>query len=175
MSRLDGLNERYLYDRLRRLEIDLNELKTRQPTSGRSGVLSYLTQSGGDWDFTKDLASPSIYYGNTINIIVTFTSDESQKHPIINPFIVMEFAPKGSNNFSEAEFNGEKNGYFWSSGSNQIVAYDTLSETDDYIESDYKIKWLMSISFFGEMRMRAKVIAKGTSSGSLNVETEIYG
>lgn len=169
MSRIDGLLEATLMRALHTLRIDFDEIKNRQPTSGKSGVLAYLSQSLSTYDYEATLTSPATNYGLSATFELTFTGDGSQKHPIVNPFLDMLVSSSIQPTPSRPMYNAAAGWLQWSDGTNLLTVYGYLISDKSKLTSQLESKWVTYISYYGSVNFKAKAFTKGTSRGSVSL------
>lgn len=168
MSRLPSLLENQLFERLRVLKIDFDELKNRQPTSGKSGVLAYLSQTNNTWDYTENIASPSTTYGYSAGFTITYTGDGSQQYPIVNPFADLLFSSSIDPTPRRVAYNA--NGFLqWSDGTNGAVVNTFLRLDSTTVNNQLVTKWTIDFSYYGTMTYYLKAYTRGSSRGSITV------
>ncbi len=168
MSRLPSLLENQLFEQLRILGIDFTELKNRQPTSGKSGVLAYLSQTNTTWDYNEAIASPSTTYGYSAGFTITYTGDGSQQYPIVNPFADLMFSSSLSPTPSRATY-GVDGLLRWTDGTNYIVVDNFLLYDKTTVSSQLVTKWRIDFSYFGSVTYYLKAYTRGSSRGSISV------
>ena len=83
-QRIQQIPSNRLVSTLKQLQRNQDKLKTAQFTSGRSGLINYLTQTTSTWDSTGS-ASHTAFAPNII-FTLTYTSDGSQPYPIALPY-----------------------------------------------------------------------------------------
>lgn len=167
-ERLDYLLENQLFTRLRILLADFLELKNRQPTSGKSGVLAYKTANANQWDLTEAIASPATNYGYSATFILEFTGDGSQNYPIVNPFADLMFSSSIDPTPRRATYRA--NGFLmWDDGTNSVTVNYYLRFDKNTVGLPLKTRWSISFSYYGSMTYYIKGYTLGTSRGSLLV------
>lgn len=170
MSRLSLQVINQLAETLRILILDFNELKNRQPTSGRSGVLGYLSQTLNEWDLVETVSSPSPSFGYGATFEITFEGDGSQRYPIINPFAEVLLSSDIDKIPRKAEYNPANGFLSWSDGTNGVTFSGFLEADTDNKSSVYKYKWVIYMSYFGSnITYRLKAFTRGTSRGTITV------
>lgn len=169
MSRLSLTLINQLFETLRQLHIDFNEIKNRQPTSGRSGVLGYLSQTNNTWDKTEAIASPSTSFGYSAEFEITFTADGSQKYPIMNPFVDIYFTSALDPVPRKATYNPYSGFLNWTDGTNGATFNAYLEGVSTNAASQTTYKWRVSFSYFGSMTYYLKAFTRGSSRGTINV------
>lgn len=169
MSRLSLSLISQLFTTLRQVQLDFNEIKNRQPTSGRSGVLGYLSQTNNTWDKTEALASPSTTFGYSAEFEITFVADGSQKYPIINPFADIYFTSAIDPVPRKATYNPYSGFLNWTDGTNGVTFNAYLDGLSTNAASQNTYKWRVSFSYFGSMTYYLKAFTRGTSRGTINV------
>lgn len=168
MSRLPSLLENQLFEQLRILGIDFTELKNRQPTSGKSGVLAYLSQTNNTWDLSEAIASPSTTYGYSAGFTITYTGDGSQQYPIVNPFADLMFSSSISPTPSRATYNAA--GWLqWSDGTNSVVVSSFLRFGGATPGSQLVAGWAIDFMYYGSLTYYLKAYTRGSSRGSIGV------
>lgn len=168
MSRLPSLLENQLFEQLRILDIDFTELKNRQPTSGKSGVLAYLSQTNNTWDLSEAIASPSTTYGYSAGFTITYTGDGSQQYPIVNPFADLMFSSSISPTPSRATYNAA--GLLqWSDGTNGVVVNSFLRFDNTTLSNQLVTKWTIDFTYYGSLTYYLKAYTRGSSRGSIGV------
>lgn len=170
MSRLSLALTNQLQETLRQLQIDFNEIKNRQPTSGKSGVLGYTSQTNNAWDASGALQSPAPNYGLSIGFLITYTADGSQPYPIVNPFADLQFRSASDPTWRTMEYNA--GGWLsWTDNNGaSATASPYLREEEGYEGNQLVTKWITYISYFGTLEYRLKAFTRGSSRGNIEVE-----
>lgn len=167
MSRLNGLLERTLTETLRILRMDFNEFKNRQRTSGRTGVLGYLSQTSSTWDYNQTLNSPpvgGIPSGSYAVFEGQFVGDGSQRWPIVTPYfeITVNDQPLYRNGNGQLAWDD-------GSGNNFLVVDDEGRRDPTTVTSPNTTKWAYTFSYFGTMTVKIKLRTVGTSRGTVTL------
>lgn len=167
MNRLNTLLERTLTETLRILRMDFNEFKNRQRTSGRTGVLGYLSQSNNAWDYDQVLSSPpqgGIMYGQYAVFEGQFVGDGSQKWPIVTPYfeILVNGQTLTRNGNGQLQYSGN--------GGNDVVVVDDEGVRDPTtVTNPTTTKWRYAFSYFGTVHVQMKLRTVGTSRGTITL------
>lgn len=172
MSRLSLALINQLTETLRQLQIDFNEIKNRQPTSGRSGVLGYTSQTNNTWDASGVLQSPSSNQGLSIGFIITFTADGSQPYPIINPFADLQFRSASHPTWETMEYNNAGWLQWTDNNGNSATANAYLTENVGFEGNPLVYQWRIYVGYFGRVEYRLKAFTRGTSRGNITVEID---
>lgn len=159
-----------LFTTLRQVQLDFNEIKNRQPTSGRSGILGYLSQTLSEWDLIETVSSPSPSFGYSATFEITFTADGSQRYPIINPFADVLLSSPLDPTPRKAQYNPSNGFLSWTDGTNGVTFSGFLQADPSNKSSLYTYKWTIYMSYFGSnITYRLKAFTRGTSRGTLQV------
>ena len=169
MSRLSLSLINQLFETLRVLQLDFNEIKNRQPTSGRSGVLGYLSKTNNTWDLTQAIASPSTSFGYSASFEITFIADGSQKYPIMNPFVDIYFTSAIDPTPRKATYDPNSGFLRWSDGTNGVIFNGYLQPVAANMASQTTYKWTVDFSYFGSMTYFLKAFTRGSSRGTISV------
>jgi hypothetical protein len=169
MSRLSLALINQLFETLRILLLDFNEIKNRQPTSGRSGVLGYLSQTNDTWDKTETLSSPALNYGLSAEFEITYVADGSQNYPIVNPFAEVLFSSAIQPTPTKAEYHPQSGFLQWTDGTNSAQFNAFLDPVTGNAASANTYKWRVSFSYFGTITYFLKAFTRGTSRGTITV------
>lgn len=170
MSRLSLALINQLTETLRQLQIDFNEIKNRQPTSGKSGVLGYTSQTDNEWDKSGTLTSPAPNMGLSIGFEITYTADGSQPYPIVNPFADLQFRSASHPTWETMEYN-EVGWLQWTDGNgNSATANAYLTENEGFEGNQLVYQWRIYVGYFGSLEYRLKAFTRGSSRGSITVE-----
>lgn len=163
MNRLSALLEQQLTTTLRILKLDFNELKNRQRTSGRTGVLGYLSETADTWDYNQNIASPATNNGLYAVFEATFVGDGTQKWPIVTPYFeilvngqTLARNPNGQLQYSDV-------------GNNALIVDDEGVRDPTTVTNQTTTKWRYSFSYFGSMNVKIKLRTVGTSRGTITL------
>lgn len=170
MSRLSLALINQLNETLRQLQIDFNEIKNRQPTSGKSGVLGYTSQTNNTWDKSGTLQSPEPNFGLSIGFEITYTADGSQPYPIVNPFADLQFRSASDPTWRTMEYNAAGWLSWTDNNGASATATNYLREVEGFEGNQLVTKWTMYISYFGSLEYRLKAFTRGSSRGNIAVE-----
>lgn len=169
MNRSDLLIDNTLFTELHALERDLHAFTTEQPTSGRSGVSSYLTETTDTWDLIEtvgDDALPSTIVG--VEFQVTYTASGVQPYPNINIGAVLTV--NGTTSADVPQYIG--NGFVvWLDGTNdREVRITGWAERDEsLLSSATQYRWTFSMNCRRQVTLYFKARAAGSTPGTLSV------
>lgn len=194
MSRLAAMQAAGYTERLRSLQATLLELKTTpQPTSNRSGVLTYQVPVSDDWqtvEWTDHLnvvrttnevtlePMPNDYSFSRADIEYTYTP-EKQSNPIIYPFLHLEidgvewtpfYSPSLGMGFAASAVNSSISAYFES--------FQQLDLTD-YSLANPEYKWLINTNYGTKTsshrpKLKAKFRLRSTDRGAVSIKIKSY-
>lgn len=168
MTRLDRLSENTLYEELRQLQVDFRELKYTQPTSGKSGVRTYESETGRTWDYDGTIPNGSR------EITVTFTGNGSQTQPIVNGYMFMYMGMINQEAWSFPQYSSIQGGLYYEDSDGAAVTVRKLMEIDESLAGDpLKTRWKTLILNTGNIcRIRLKVRVRGTCAGYIEVNVK---
>lgn len=165
MDRTHRLEENRLVYRVKTLLRNLEELKKRQRSSGRSGLQSYFSQSVSQWDATGSITN------GTRNITITFTGDGTQSFPISTPYV--DIFANGTDEAHRVPLDGT---LLNTGGGNtaRLIAVDSWSDQlisdDTTVLTDVNVtRWKMRLSVNGTVTYYIKAYVAGTSLGTVSV------
>lgn len=157
-SRIDNLPENQVITQLLEARKNLDELKNRQYTSGRSGVLGYLSQTSNTWDWEGTVTTGEEGWD------IVFTGDGSQRYPIVEVFAdVFHTVPNVEINRISSAYNT------YTSGANTIVTNNFFVKSTSVITSLYDHKWTLILDVTGSLPLYIKVHVIGSSPGTITV------
>ena len=142
------------------LQSEMNEFRTRQPISGRSGVFAYLTQNASTWDLTGTIGADTDTSARTTNFTAKFTGDGTQSPVIANlSFVVwvqmgtstMQQLTAVNNSFQDGRGRDANLNY------NSVVELQTTYTQTFYLITDRKVNYFI------------KAYAAGSSAGTVTV------
>lgn len=174
--RIRNLPQNRLVSTLKDIELGHDQLKTAQYTSGQSGLLDYLIQTGNTWDSTGT-AIHTLYIPNII-FTVTYTSDGSQPYPIVVPY-----ADLFINTVDEAHRLSVVQWYLTIGG--QAIFLGEAADSGDYVNflavnpayalnsSTYQWTAEVTTEITTSFTYYFKAYARGTSPGTLSVATVV--
>jgi hypothetical protein len=161
VNRPDELAENAAWKFVADLELDVNEYKGRQRTSGRSGVLSYQTANDVEWDLEGTVGFDADVSSHTTNFTVTFTGDGSQA-PVIANLSFVVYVQMGSS--PVVQLTALDNLYQDGSGRDANLNYNVLQQINQttYVQTFYLLTD-KEVNYF------IKAYAVGSSRGTLTV------
>lgn len=192
MSRLDERQSQYLMNWVQRLEQQLLELKTTpQPTSNRSGVLTYQVPELEDWQEvewvdhngattrTNALQLPptlNAMTGNLLELEYSYTPSK-QNAPIIYPFIELSidgaewrpfYSPSLGMGFRSV-----------ASKSNAVLYMSNVAELTDYAAGKLLYKWRASANYTTNSSdhsptLNVRFRLRSTDRGEVSVKIKSY-
>lgn len=152
--RLDQLSENQLVATITGLQRELEELKSRQRASGRSGVLSYTAQQAGAFDLRQTVT-------DTIVLLAVTFSAGSDAYPIASPYLDLTV-----DGLRLDGANGEA-----INGSNFALLQRPFLEFDkSTLPSASVLRWFVEFSVNGTMTYTAKAFARASCAGTVAVE-----
>lgn len=167
MSRSEMLAEHVLIREIHDLERHLREFAGNQPSSGRSGVRSYVAQTEQEWDQDFSIGSDSdVGVTNFVQFDVTFTGDGSQRFPVENVFADLRVNGTGGGSRPTLGPDGV---FRWSDGSRSVQVVSWAVRDKALLTSDLQHRWRFSLQTLKEVRLRFKATVAGSSPGTLSV------
>jgi hypothetical protein len=158
MSRIDNLASNGLIDAITTLKTEMDEFKTAQLTSGRAGILSYISQSANTWDYTGTVGSDAGGTATTNSTYsINFTADGSQSPVIAN----LSFAIFVNGTDTAHQLTPQVNAYNDGSGRTAILSYGSLSETQLAYTQTFSLLTQKAITVY------VKAYAVGSSKGTV--------
>ena len=192
MSRLSEMQEMEITRRIQRLEAKLIELKTTpQPTSNRSGVLTYQVPESDGWQtvewtdhndnvtFTNAMTLPPLpkdYQLNNIEVTALYTP-HNQDNPIVYPYLSLsidgaEWSPYYSPSLGL--------GFKVSSGQSSVSLFINYNRDDtDYSVAKPTYKFYTSADYGTSSNshspvLRVKFRLRSTDKGTISVKVKTY-
>lgn len=160
MNRPDNLAENGLYKMVTDLRSDLDEFKSRQRTSGQSGVLGYFTENPVTWDLTGIIGADADTSARTTDFTVQFAGDGTQT-PVIANLSFVVWVQMGSS--AMQQLTAANNFYQDGSGRDANLTYDTLVELQTTYTQTFYLLTDKKVNYF------VKAYAVGSSRGTLTV------
>lgn len=164
MSRIDGLLENKLVETVADLVRDFTELKNRQLTSGKSGVLGYVSENVGiAWDYDQTIVTSG---GSAVSakFELTFVRTDPQDYPIVRPFITLYVngAPVTRN------ANGQ---LLYDDGTNlaQVASGNELLEKGSTVTNPSTATFTYDMTLVGTVHIQMKAYATSTSRGTVTL------
>lgn len=161
MSRIDGLQENKLIAELLSLARDVDELKNRQRTSGRSGVLSYTSNTANTWDLTGSVTGATV---QTLEFTMTYIGNGSQQYPVINPYLDLFI-----NGTDEAHRLPLDETLLDTGGGNIAIYAQNLLIDTSTLSDPLVTRWITQIRVSGNITYYIKAYGVGTSHGTVGV------
>jgi hypothetical protein len=160
-KRLANLPQNYLITSLRGIQTALNAFKQSQRISGRSGVLSYLTENEAPWDATATVGSNTDTDPVITDFTVTWVGDGSQDIAFAN--VSFSCFTNGTDSAHELTPNNPT----WTDGTR--TASITYLGTTRISHHTYEVQF--SLSTLKEVTYYVKSFTQGSCPGILTVTT----
>ena len=147
------------------------QIKARQRITGRSGQLGYAIDSGSAWDYTTNVAYNSSTY-QTAKFQVTFTSDGTQRYPIVVPQFDVRINGTAAGN--RMTFDPSIGRYKYQDAVVSMQAFDYGRPIDSFYDNAAQSAWYVTLfhigmSGSGTFSLNIKVRAQGSCNGSFSI------
>jgi hypothetical protein len=162
--RLNQLPDQQLFQQLRQLDRDITDLRQRQRTSGRSGVIGYTSDSGNQWDSTGTITA----LDHALVFQIDYVGDGSQDYPIVMPRIDMFVLGSAEANRLPA--------YRMLISGNNVAQFNYLDPDLSLAADALRLRWTYSVEVFGfdgvhsaTVDWHLKAWCAGSSPGAVTV------
>lgn len=142
------------------------QFKSRQLITGRSGQLGYAISSGQEWDLTETMSAPGPgYLSRTYR--VTYTSDGSQKFPIVTPATDLRFNGVAEHNKPTSSHDGSL--WTYEDGSCDVIINGYELPNQAFFDSESQQAWEFVIMYVGTVTLRIKAQGQASCDGTFAV------
>ena len=144
-----------------------NQTKARQRITGRAGQLGYAIQSVNAWDLTETFPTTSGVAFSNASYRVTYTSDGTQRFPIVIPATDIRINGTGDANKPSIIPNSGLYSYADGSGEVQIQTFEMPDQA--YFASETQLAWSFDLLYRGSVTIRFKARGNATSNGTFSI------